>query len=211
MRFRVLGLGIPLVIALLAAPLAAEAQESTQRTRVAFLGAESRSTNQHFLEAFRQGLREHGYVEGQNLTLEERWGEGRSERFPELIGELIRLKAKVIVTVSQPAALAAKNATTTIPIVFVAGDPLGSGLVRSLGRPGGNLTGLSISLGEDFSGKWLELLKEAVPRISRVAVLWNPTNPANTAYLTVLRSVAQKLGVKLQSEEIRDAPRPSSW
>ena len=188
----------------LAAPYAVEAQESTQRPRVAFVGAESRSTNQHFLEAFRQGLREHGYVDGQNLTLEERWGEGRSERFPELIGELIRLKTKVIMTVSQPAALAAKNATTTIPIVFVTGDPLGSGLVRSLGRPGGNLTGLSISLGEDFSGKWLELLKEAVPKISRVAVAWNPTNPANTAYLTVLRSVAQKLGVKLQSEEVTD-------
>ena len=189
---------------LLAAPLAAEAQESIQRTRVAFLGAESGSTNQHFLGAFRQGLREHGYVDGQNLTLEERWAEGRSERFPALIGELVRLKTRVILTVSLPAALAAKNAATTIPIVFIAGDPLGSGLVASLARPGGNLTGLSISLGEDFSGKWLELLKEAVPKISRVAVLWNPTNPANAAYLTVLQAVAQKLGVKLQPVEVRD-------
>src|SRR4029453_13844022 len=93
----------------------------------------------------------------------------------------------VILAISTPAALAAKNATTTIPIVFIAGDPLGSGVVPSLARPGGNLTGLSISLGEDFSGKWLELLKETVPKISRVAVLWNPTNPANAAYLTVLR------------------------
>src|SRR4029453_13913477 len=185
---------------ILAAPLAPQTPESTPRTRVAFLGAESRSTNQHFLDAFRHGLREHGYVDGQNLTLEERWADGRSERFPGLIGELVRLKASVIMTVSTPAALAAKNATTTIPIVFIAVDPLGSGLVPSLARPGGNLTGLSISLGEDFSGKWLELLKEAVPKISRVAVL-NPANPANTAYLTVLRSVAQKLGVKLQSEE----------
>jgi ABC-type uncharacterized transport system substrate-binding protein len=203
-----IGVAVVLALSFIATPLAAQAPESTPRTRVAFLGAESRSTNQHFLDAFRQGLREHGYVDGQNLTLEERWAEGRSELFPGLIGGLVRLKARVILTVSLPAALAAKSATTTIPIVFIAGDPLGSGLVPSLARPGGNLTELSISLGEDFSGKWLELLKEAVPKISRVAVLWNPTNPANTAYLTVLRSVAQKLGVKLQSEEIRDAPRP---
>jgi ABC-type uncharacterized transport system substrate-binding protein len=188
----------------LAAPIAAEAQEATTRTRVAFVGAESPSTNQHFLDAFRQGLREHGHVDGQNLTIEARWAEGRSERFPELIGEVIRLKASVILAISTPAALAAKNVTTTTPIVFIAGDPLGSGIVPSLARPGGNVTGLSISLGEDFSGKWLELLKEAVPRVSRVAVLLNPANPVNMAYLTVLRGVAQRLGVKLQSEEVRD-------
>jgi putative tryptophan/tyrosine transport system substrate-binding protein len=191
-----------LTLALLAAPLAAEAQGSI--THVAFLGAESASTNQHFVDAFHQGMREHGYVDGQNIIFDERWAEGRSERFPELISELVRLKASVIVTVSTPAALAAKNAPTTIPIVFIAGDPLGSGLVPSLARPGGNLTGLSIFLGDEFSGKWLQLLKEAVPKVSRVAVLWNPTNPANPAYLTVLRGVAQKLGVTLQPEEIRD-------
>ena len=199
-----IGLAVVLAIGLLAMPLGVEAQESIARTRVAFLGAESGSTNRHFLDAFRQGLREHGYIEGQNLTLEERWAEGRSERFPELVGELVRLKAQVILTVSLPAALAAKSATTTTPIVFIAGDPLGSGLVASLARPGGNLTGLSISLGEDFSGKWLELLKEALPKATRVAVLWNPTNPANAAYLTVLRGAAQKLGVKLQSAEVRE-------
>ena len=191
-------------VARVVAPVAAEAQESNSRARVAFVGAETPSTNQHFLDAFREGLRRYGYVEGQNLILEARWAEGRSERFPELIGELIRLKARVIVTVSSPAALAAKSATSTIPIVFIAGDSVGSGVVPSLARPGGNLTGLSISLGEDFSGKWLELLKEAVPRISRVAVLWNPANPANAAYLTVLRGVAQKLVVRLQPIEIRD-------
>jgi putative tryptophan/tyrosine transport system substrate-binding protein len=124
----------------------------------------------------------------------------RGERFPELIGELVRLKAGVILTVSLPAALAAKTATPTIPIVFIVGDPLGSGLVPSLARPGGNLTGLSISLGDEFSSKWLEILKETVPKVSRVAVLWNPTNPANAAYLTVLRGAAGKLGVKLQQE-----------
>src|SRR5215831_11723720 len=193
-----------LTVLLLATPLAVHAQESIPRTRVAFVGAESPSTNQHFLDAFRQGLRERGYVDGQNIAIEARWAEGRSERFPELIDELIRLKAGIILALSLPAALAAKNATTTTPIVFIAGDPLGSGLVPSLARPSGNLTGLSISLGEDFSGKWLELLKEAVPKTSRTAVLWNPANPLNSVYLTVLRSVAQKLGVKLQSVEVRD-------
>jgi ABC-type uncharacterized transport system substrate-binding protein len=108
-------IGLVLALNLSLTSLAAQAQESSPRTRVAFLGAESRSTNQHFLDAFRQGLREHGYVDGQNLTLEERWADGRSERFPGLIGELVRLKARVILTVSTPAALAAKNATTTIP------------------------------------------------------------------------------------------------
>src|SRR5215831_12404677 len=193
-----------LTVLLLATPLAVHAQESIPRTRVAFVGAESPSTNQHFLDAFRQGLRERGYVDGQNIAIEARWAEGRSERFPELIDELIRLKAGIILALSLPAALAAKNATTTIPIVFIAGDPLGSGLVASLARPGGNLTGLSISLGEEFSGKWLELLKEAVPKISRVAVLWNPANPANVAYFTVLQGAAQKLGVTLRSAEVRD-------
>jgi putative tryptophan/tyrosine transport system substrate-binding protein len=204
-RLRVIGLAVVLAISLVLAPHgAAQAQESTSRARVAFVGAESSSTNQHFLDAFRQGLGEHGYVDGQNIVLEARWADGRSERFPELVGELVRLKPRVILTVSVVAARAAKNATTTIPIVFIASDPLGSGLVASLARPGGNLTGLSISLGEDFSGKWLELLREAVPKVSRVAVLWNPTNPANSAYLTVLRGAARKLGVKLQSVEVRD-------
>ena len=205
-----------LTVLLLVTPLAAQAQESIPRTRVAFVGAESASTNQHFLDAFRQGLREHGYIDGQNLTLEERWAEGQSERFPALIGELVRLKARVILTVSLPAALAAKRAATTIPIVFIAGDPLGSGLVDSLARPGGNLTGLSISLGEDFSGKWLELLRETVPKISRVGVLWNPTNPANAAYVTVLQGVAQKLGVRrcgqrCWSSSKRSRPRYLVW
>jgi putative tryptophan/tyrosine transport system substrate-binding protein len=115
----------------------------------------------HFLDAFRQGLREYGYVEGQNITLEARWAEGCSERFPELVDELVRLKTTVILTVSVAAALAAKNRTTTIPIVFIAIDPVGLGLVPSLARPGGNLTGMSLLLGEEFSGKWLELLRDA--------------------------------------------------
>jgi putative ABC transport system substrate-binding protein len=188
----------------LLAPLAVEAQRSTPPTRVAFLGAESPSTNQHFLDAFRLGMQEQGYVDGRNIVLDARWGEGRSERFPGLVEELIRLQARVILAVSLPAALAAKKATTAIPIVFIASDPLGSGLVASLARPGGNLTGLSLFLGEEFSGKWLELLKEALPKVSRVAVLVNPTNPASVGYLTVLRAAAQKLGVRPQPQEIRE-------
>ena len=149
-------------------------------------------------------MREHGYVDGQNVTFVERWAEGRSERFPELIDELLSLKVNVIVAVSVPAALAAKNGTTTIPIVFIASDPLGSGLVPSLARPAGNLTGFSLFLGDEFSSKWLELLKEAVPNVSRVAILWNPMNPASAHYVTVLRGAAEKLGVMLHLQAVSD-------
>jgi putative ABC transport system substrate-binding protein len=199
---------ITLVVGAAAAwPVVARAQQAQgliTRARIAFLGAESASTNQHFLDAFRQGMREHGYVDGQNVTFVERWAEGRSERFPELIGELLSLKVNVILAVSVPAALAAKQGTATIPIVFIASDPLGTGLVASLARPGGNLTGFSLFLGDEFSSKWLELLKEAVPHVSRVALLWNPTNPASSHYVAVLRGAAQKLGVMLQLQAVSD-------
>ena len=183
---------------------AQQAERSITRPRVAFLGAESRSTNQHFFDAFRQGMTEHGYIDSQNVILEQRWAEGRSERFPELVGKLIGLKTDVIVAVSLPAALAAKSATKTIPIVFIASDPLGTGLVSGLARPGGNLTGFSLSLGDEFSSKWLELLKEAVPNVSRVAVLWNPVNPVTSHYVAVLRGASEKLGVVLQPQAISD-------
>jgi len=182
-------------------PLAVRAQQARRpvaHPRVAFLGAESLATNHHFLDAFREGMQGRGYIDGQNMTVVDRWAEGRSERFPELISEIIDLKADVILAVSLPAALAAKNGTSTLPIVFIAGDPMKSGLVPSLARPGGNLTGLSLSLGDELSSKWLELLKEAVPNAQRVGVLWNPVNPASTQYLTVLRTAAQRLGVTLQ-------------
>ena len=189
---------------LLAAPLAGEGQESTTRPRVGFVGAESQSTNQHFLDAFRQGMRDNGYVDGQNVTIDARWADGRSERFPELIGELIRLDSRVIVTVSLQAALAAKKFTTSTPIVFIASDPLGVGLVASLARPGGNVTGLSLFLGEEFSSKWLELLREVISRVLRVAVLLNRASPASVGYLTVLQGAAQKLGIKLWPQDVRD-------
>ncbi len=195
-------------LCLLAAPLAADAQPAAKATkvwRVGFLGAETASTGRHFLDAFRQGMSEHGYVEGQNVTIDQRWAEGRSERFRDLTAELTRLKPDVIVTLSTLAALAAKATTRTTPIVFVAGDPTGSGLVQDLARPGGNVTGLSLTLGEEFVGKWLELLGEAIPRLSRVAILSNPTNPANAGRLKVVQIAAQRLRIKLQHEEVTDA------
>jgi putative ABC transport system substrate-binding protein len=159
---------------LLAAPLDAQAQQA-RPARVGFVEAGSLSANRHFLDAFRQGLRELGYVEGQNIVIEDRWADGRSERFPALIAELIRLKVDVIVPASTGGALAAKRATSTVPVVFWGvTDPVGIGLVGSLGRPGGNMTGLVLSFEDGLAGKWLELLREAVPKVTQLAVLWNP-------------------------------------
>ena len=201
-----MGPGILLLVLslVLAAPLAAQAQPG-KVFRVGFLGAETASTNRHFLDAFRLGMRERGYVEGQNLTLEVRWAEGRSERFRDLTTELIGLKVDLLVTISPPAVRAAKALTQTIPIVFIAADPVGTGMVSSLARPGGNVTGLSVLPGETFAGKWLELLGEAVPRLSRVAILWNPANPSNASYLKAVQVAAQTLGIKLQLQSV-EAP-----
>ena len=185
-------------------PLAVRAQEPLKVPTIGFLGAESASTDQQVFDAFREGMHEHGYVEAKNVAFVERWAEGRSERFPQLIDELLSLKVNVILAISAPAALAAKHETATIPIVFIASDPLGSGLVASLARPAGNLTGFSVFLGDEFSSKWLEFLREAVPTISRVAVLWNPTNPASSHYMTVLQRAAEKLGIKLQPQLVND-------
>jgi putative tryptophan/tyrosine transport system substrate-binding protein len=195
---------ITLALGFLVAPLVVEAQPAPQLWRIAFLGAESPATSRHFLDAFRQGLHDLGYVEGQNITIEARWAEGRNERFPDLVAELVRLKVHVMLAMSMPAALAAKNGTQTMPIVFIAADPFGSGLVASLARPGGNLTGLSLALGEEFAGKWLELLQEAMPNASPVAILWNPANPANVGYLNTLQALAQRLGVALQPQGVQD-------
>jgi putative tryptophan/tyrosine transport system substrate-binding protein len=195
---------ITLALSLFEVPLVAEAQPAPHMWRIAFLGAESPATSRHFLDAFRQGLRDLGYVEGQDLTIEARWAEGRNERFPDLVAELVRLKVHVMLAMSTPAALAAKHSTHTIPIVFIAAEPFGSGLVASLARPGGNLTGLSLALGEEFAGKWLELLQEAMPNASPVAILWNPANPANVGYLNTLQGSAQRLGVALHPQGVQD-------
>ena len=182
---------------LLAAPRGAEAQSSGKAWRVGFVGAETLSTNRHWLDAFRLGMREQGYVEGQTLSIEDRWAEGRNERFRDLTAELIRLPVDVIVTFSTSGALAAKDLTQSVPIIFIAVDPVGSGIVSNLARPEANVTGLSINLGDEFATKWLELLGEVVPRLSRVAILWNPTNRSNASYLRAMQASTRSRGTKL--------------
>ena len=189
---------------LLAAPLAAEAQPVATVPRIGYL-ALNPTANPHLHEAFRQGLRDLGYVEGRNVVIESRDAEGKPERLPALAAELVALKVDVLVAQPTVAALAAKQATRTLPIVFPVADPVSSGLVTSLARPGGNLTGLSI-LAPEMVGKGLELLKQAVPGVSRVAVLWDPgAFPERTAkdMRKEVEVAARALGVRLQFIEAR--------
>ncbi len=191
MRLRSIGLLAALALGILLAPLAAHAQQAAKISRIGFLGISAPEAISHLVETFRQGLRDLGHVEGQNITIEYRWAEGRAERLPDLARELVRLKVDVIVTRGTPETLAAKHATAMIPIVMVhAGDPVGSGLVASLPRPGGNITGLS-HFTTEISAKWLELLKEAVPRLSRVAVLRTPTAYHATLWKETLVAASQ--------------------
>jgi putative ABC transport system substrate-binding protein len=186
-----------LTLGTLAAPLAAEAQPSTTIPRIGLL-ADATSW-----EPLRLGLRDLGYVEGKSITLEERSSQGQNERFADLASDLVRLNVNIIVTWGTPATLAAKQATTTIPIVMAsAGDPVRSGLVSSLAHPGGNVTGLTV-LGPDLAAKRLELLKEAVPTMTRVAFLWNPANPDQKSSLKEVQAGARALGVTLHSVEAR--------
>jgi putative ABC transport system substrate-binding protein len=158
------------------------------------------------VETFLQGLRDLGYVEGQHLVIDIRYAEGRPERLPELAADLVRLPVDVLVAAGgTPVALAAKHATTTIPIVMTnVGDPVEAGLVASLARPGGNITGLS-SMSPDITGKRLELLKEVVPALSRVAVLWNPANPSAALQLQELQAAACVLQLQVQALEVRSS------
>ena len=181
------------VLVLLAAPLAAEAQQAGKVYRIGYLGNSSAALESELVAAFRQGLRDLNYVEGHNIVIEYRWAEGRYDRFPALVAEAVRLKVDVIVTAGTPAALAAKQATRTIPIVIAAiADPIAAGLVPSLARPGGNVTG-SASMSPETDGKRLELLKELVPGVSRIAALWNPTNPNNAARIKQVEAAARTL------------------
>jgi putative ABC transport system substrate-binding protein len=178
---------------LLAAPLAVEAQPAGKVYRVGIL-----AQNSPLWEDFRQELRDLGYVEGRTIVFEYRWGEGSDERFPRLAADLARLGADVIVTWGTPATLAAENATNTIPIVMAAsGDPVGSRLIASLARPGGNITGLS-SHEPGLEAKRLALLKELVPKLSDVAVLWNPANPLHDGLSREVKDTASQLGVRLE-------------
>jgi putative tryptophan/tyrosine transport system substrate-binding protein len=188
-------------------PLVARAQRTGKEARVGYLGTSSPPLERQFVNAFRERLRELGHVEGENIAIEYRWAEGRDDRLPSLAAELVHLKPDVIVTTGTPGTLAAKQATNTIPIVFASsGNPVQGGLVASYARPGGNVTGFTI-LGPDLEGKRLELLKETVSGLSRIAVLWNPTNPGLTAgYYQQMRAAATALGVTVQvAAEVRKA------
>jgi len=192
----------------LAAPLAAEAQQAGKVARIGYLvtGSLESSETRVTLEAFLQGLRERGYVEGQNIVIEYRAANGKIERFPHLATELTRLKVELIIALNTPAARAAQQATTTIPVVApLMGDPVGDGLVASLARPGGNITGLTF-LGPELVPKRLGLLKEALPQVTRVAALWHPgafSERTSRDMVKGTETAARVLGVHLQLVEVR--------
>ncbi len=191
-----------LAAGLLAAPLDAEGQPAGKIARIGVLG----NSPSPGWEAFRRGLQDLGYIEGQNIAIEWRWTEGRVERAPELAMDLVRLKVDVIVASAPPATRAAQQATTTIPIVFTAvADPIDSGFVRSLARPGGNLTGLASSVPEGFFGKQLELAREAIPSAKRVGVLFNADNPRNyfTQFAQQWAQAAEALKLELRRMDMR--------
>src|SRR6266550_1658650 len=180
--------------------VAAEAQQSKKVQRVGILLLVStREATAHLVEAFRHGLRDFGYVEGRNITVEQRFGEGKVERLSDLAADLVRLNVDVIVAATPPAILAAQQAAKTVPIVMVAtGDPVALGFVTSLARPGGNITGLTI-LSVELSGKQLELLTEIVPRASQIAVLWNPNSPDTKLAFKETQGTAKAQKLKLLS------------
>jgi putative ABC transport system substrate-binding protein len=181
-------------------PLVARAQQPGKIRRIGFIA----HRNEKFYDLLFQRLRELGYTEGQNLIVERRYAEGRAERFQDFAAEMVRLKVDAVIVVTTPAALAVRNATTTIPIIHLAAiDPVGTGLIESLAHPGGNITGLAV-LNAETSAKRLELLREAVPGLSRGAVLWNAANPANALAWKETESAGRSLGVVLQSVEVRD-------
>ncbi len=195
-----------LALSLLTAPLPAAAQQPAKIHRIGFLSPSSPSDQrfQRYLEAFRQGLRELGYVEGQNIAIESRWAEGKYDRLPDLAAQLVRLKVDVIVASTTPAIQAAKPATGAIPIVMATSiDPVATGSVASLARPGGNITGLSL-MSPELVGKQMQLIKELVPKVTRVAVLGNPANAGHAPQLREAEVAARALGVRLQPLEARD-------
>jgi putative ABC transport system substrate-binding protein len=187
----------------LASPVAAGAQQRAKLPTIGFLGQSTRSASSEWVGAFVQRLRELGWIENSTITIEYRWGEGLSERAAEIAAEFVRLKVDVIVTSGIPQTLAAKQATSVIPIVFAtAADPVGSDLVASLARPGGNVTGLSTMM-TDLAGKRLELLRQVVPGLSRVAIMGNVDNPS--LELSETRAAAGSLGLEVDTLEIRRA------
>src|SRR2546422_9886254 len=204
---RLIGFAVVLAVGLTLVPLGTAAAQPPEKVpRVGYLnpGSASDPLRQRRLDAFRQGRRELGYVEGQNIAIESRWAEGKYDRYPALAADLVRLKVDVIVAMSGAATQAAQQATRTIPIVMsLVNDPVGSGLVPSLAHPGGNITGTSV-MSPDLIGKQLQLLKEVVPKVSRVAFLRHPANPASAANLREAEAAARGLGGRLQTLEARN-------
>jgi putative ABC transport system substrate-binding protein len=193
-----------LIIAILGGGATAQAQQHAKVAKLGWLG--SRSASVPAREVFVRELRALGYVEGKNITIEYRYAEGNLDRLPALADELVRLKVDLLVTPSQAAALAAKNATKTIPIVFYGSDPVGVGLVDSLARPGENITGFSV-MSAVLSGKRLELLKETIPKLSRVAALWNPQDTSSVQTWKESLYPARQLGLQLYSMEVSSADK----
>ena len=205
------GIGFIITLGILLGSLAAQAQQTDNVYRIGFLGNSTAALEANLVGPFREGLRDLGYVEGRNVLIEYRWAEGKYDRFPALIGELLALKVAVIVTAGTPATLAVKKATTSVPVVMTAvGDPVGTGIVPSLSHPGGNITGLT-AISTEIDAKRLELLREVVPSASYIAVLWNASSPLQVlaekqvqAAAQVLRMRVLSLGVKTE-EEIKSA------
>jgi putative tryptophan/tyrosine transport system substrate-binding protein len=188
---------------LLVAVRAAAAQPAAKVPRIGFLGNSTAALEANLVGPFREGLRDLGYVERRNLLIEYRWAEGKYERFPTLIAELLADKVDVIVTAGTPATLAVQKATKSVPLVMIAvGDPIGTGIVSSLNRPGGNITGLT-SISPELDGKRLELLKEVVPTVSHIAVLWNAASPLQVVAEQQTRAAAQALRMKVLSLGVR--------
>jgi putative tryptophan/tyrosine transport system substrate-binding protein len=198
---------IALVSGAIACPMGVRAQQQAGKVpRVGYLGVTSPSDRPPLLDAFRQRLRELGWVEGQNIVVDYRFAEGRLDRLPDLAADLVRLKVDVIVSLGTQGVTAARNATKTIPIVMIAvRDPIGIGLIESLARPGGNVTGVSGYAGLESVAKQLELLKEMVPKASSVAILSNPGNAYHRLAIKEVNVAAQALGLQLQLLEARDA------
>ena len=202
---RLIGLAVVLALGLTLAPLSAGAQQAEKVPRIGYLLVPSRSDRTPLRDAFVQGLRDLGWVEGKDVVIEQRFADGRADRLPELAAELVRLKVDVIFAASTAVAVAAKNATSTIPIVApTMSDPVKLGLVASIARPGGNVTGLSYSVGLEIFSKQLELLKQSVPKVRRVAILLNPANPSHAGTIADLKVAARSLGVQIQFLEARN-------
>ena len=180
------------------------AQPAPGMHRIAYLNVGPEAPNASNVAAFREGLRELGYVEGRNLVIDFRWGDGRVERLPGLIRDLLELKPDLILSGGgQPTALAVKTATSTVPVVFITGDPVAEGVVASLSHPGGNLTGFA-ALAQDLEGKRLEMLRELLPAARRIALVWNPATPASVKSKQAAEATALRLGLSVQWFEARN-------